>query len=200
MAPLTPRQLQVVRFIRDFIQGHDYAPTMQEIAQGVRISKPTAQQYLRALEDKGVIRRRRYAHRSIELLWDEEADASALPLVGRIAAGGPIEAIEDRELVNLVDALGVRKGRDHFLLRVKGDSMIGDGIFDGDYVVVEKRNTAQNGETVVALLPDGDATLKKFYREADHIRLQPANPGMGPIYAKDVTIQGVVKGVFRSVR
>jgi len=120
--------------------------------------------------------------------------------VGRIAAGEPIEAIEDVETVNPAEVLGFECDGRFFVLRVKGDSMIGDGIFDGDYVVVEKRNTAQNGETVVALLPDGDATLKKFYREADHIRLQPANPGMGPIYAKDVTIQGVVKGVFRSVR
>ena len=198
MEPLTPNQLRVVGFVRDFIRENGYSPTLDEIARYMRVSKPTVQQYLRALESKGVIRRRRYAHRSIEIVR-QGVDGARLPLAGRIAAGSPIEAIEDGETVDIAEAMGVRQDRDHFILQVKGDSMIEDGIFDGDYVVVEKRETARNGETVVALLPDNTATLKRFYHEKGRIRLQPANPNMEPIRVRDVVVQGIVKGVFRPV-
>ena len=199
MTQLTPNQWNVVRWIAGFLEDRGYAPTMEEIAGGVGIGKPTVQQYLRALEQKGAIRRQRYAHRSIEVLVETQ-DTRGLALVGRIAAGEPIEAIEDIESVRPEDVLGFDRDGRFFALRVKGDSMVEDGILDGDYVVVERRDTAQNGETVVALLPEGDATLKKFYGEKGRIRLQPANATMGPIYAKDVTIQGVVTGVFRAIR
>jgi len=198
MERLTPTQWKALRFIEEFIEDRDYAPTLDEIAEGLGVAKPTVQQYLQALEGKDAIRRRRYAHRSIEVLPREEE--GKLPLVGRIAAGEPIEAIEDVENVNIADVLGVDPERPSFILRVKGDSMIEEGIFDSDYVIVEKRDSADNGETVVALLPDDTATLKKFYREKGRIRLQPANENMEPIYVREVTIQGVVTGVFRAMK
>jgi repressor LexA len=198
MENLTPNQLRVLRRIEEFIRRKGYSPTLDELAAGLRVSKPTVQQYLRALEEKRAIRRMRYAHRSIEPLGRAGALRGAeLPLLGRIAAGEPIEAVEGRELLDVAAMLGLEEGRDLFLLRVKGDSMIEEGIHDGDYVVVEKRETARNGERVVALLPDDTATLKKFYREKDRIRLQPANPEMEPLYVRDVRIQGIVRGVFR---
>ena len=201
MEKLTPNQLKLLRFIEDFIEWNGYSPTMEEIAASLGMSKPGVQQYLQALEKKRVITRRRYAHRSIEVISSaREAKASELPLVGLIAAGRPLEAVEVRELVDITELLGMRAGKPLYLLRVKGDSMAEEGILDGDYVVVEKRDTAQNGETVVALLPDGTATLKKFYREKGRIRLQPANPNLKPIYVDEVVIQGAVRGVFRLVR
>ena len=213
MATLTPNQLRVVEIIRSFTASRGYSPTLDEIAARLGVIKPTVQQYLRALEEKGVIRRKRYSHRSIEIVEPRNRGGSgdpprqrrapsreALPLVGRIAAGKPIEAVETHEEVDLAELLRIAPGRETFLLRVKGDSMIGDGILDGDYVVVEKRATASDGETVVALLPDGLATLKRFYREKGRVRLQPANPKMKPMRFKDVTVQGVVRGVVRMVR
>ena len=197
MEQLTPNQAKVLGCIRDFIREHGWAPTLDEIGQRAGVAKPTVQQYLQALEKKGAIRRRRYAHRSIEVV-EPRPSRGVLRLEGRIAAGEPIEAIPDAEPVDIQDLLGVRGERDCFVLRVKGDSMIEDGILDRDYVVVERRATARNGETVVALLPDNSATLKKFYREKGRIRLQPANADMAPIYVREVVIQGVVKGVFRT--
>ncbi len=201
MDPLTPGQLKVVEFIRRFTERRGFAPTLDEIARHFRVTKPTVQQYLRALEEKGVITRKRYGHRSIEIVAPEFAGhkEQELPLLGRIAAGEPIEAIETKESVDMRELLGLKVNKEMFLLQVKGDSMIEDGIFDGDYVVVERREVAENGQTVVALLPDGSATLKRFYRESKRIRLQPANPDLKPMYVKEVTIQGVVKGVIRSL-
>ncbi len=196
MQPLTPGQKRVAERIRDSLRLRGYAPTMEELARDLGISKPTAQQYLRALEAKGAIRRRRYGHRAIEWAGPEE-EAGRLPLAGRIAAGLPIEATQDIENVDIAETLGASQGRECFILQVKGDSMIEDGIFDGDYVVVERRHAAENGETVVALLPDNTATLKRFYREKNRIRLQPANAAMSPIYVQEVVIQGVVRGLFR---
>lgn len=198
---LTPRQLKVLDFIRQHIDRRRYAPTLEEIAARFGVIKPTVQQYLRTLQEKGFIRRKRYAHRSIELV--EEKDASGrtyrLPLLGLIAAGSPIEAIENREVVEVASLLGLEGTGERFVLEVRGDSMIEDGIFDGDYVVVERREVARDGETVVALLPDGGATLKRFYREGKRVRLQPANPRLKPLYVDEVRIQGVVKGVVRSL-
>jgi len=202
MERLTPNQQRVFRFIEEFIDRKGYAPTMDEIGRHLGVSKPTVQQYLRALEEKGAIARERYAHRSIEIAARGKGRSGArtrLPLVGRIAAGKPIDAIENREMVDVAEMLGIDRDEVPFLLQVKGDSMIDEGIFDGDYVVVEKKETARSGETVVALLSDNTATLKKFFREKNRIRLQAANPEVKPIYVKEVVIQGVVRGVFRSV-
>jgi len=201
MIPLTPNQLKVVEFIRSFTESRGYAPTLDEIALHFGITKPTVQQYITSLEEKGIITRKRYAHRSIEIIAPELGGGGGqeLPLVGRIAAGEPVEAIETTEMVDVGEVLGLRSGKT-FLLQVKGDSMIEEGIFDGDYVVVERRQTADNGDTVVALLPDGNATLKKFYKEKNRIRLQPANPNLKPMYVKEVLIQGVVKAVIRPLK
>jgi len=200
MNTLTPNQLKMLRQIEIFIRENGYSPTLDELAAGLRITKPTVQQYLRALEARGAIRRARYAHRSIEPLPPAGRRKTDLPLLGRIAAGRPIEAIEEREALDVAAMLGLDRESDLFLLQVKGDSMIEDGIHDGDYVVVEKRETARNGETVVALLPDDTATLKKFYREKNRVRLQPANEAMKPLYVREVRVQGIVRGVFRPLR
>lgn len=200
MEHLTPGQLKVLEFIRHFSERRGYSPTLDEIARHFRIIKPTVQQYLKALEQKGVIRRKRYAHRSIEIVASESGKSLELPLLGRIAAGEPIEAIEAAEMVDVGTVLDLKVGRGLFLLQVKGDSMIEDGIFDEDYVVVEKQEVAENGDTVVALLPDGTATLKRFYRETSRIRLQPANPNLRAMYVKKIIVQGVVKGVIRSLK
>lgn len=196
MRNLTPRQLDIVKFLADYSVEHGYAPTMQEIADHLGVSRPTVFEHLGALEKKGVIRREPTLARSISLVPEPEETGAVFPLVGRIAAGKPIEAIEDAELVDLESLFRGRAG-ETFVLEVRGNSMIDEQIRDGDYIIVEKRGTARNGETVVALLPEGDATLKKFYKEKGRIRLQPANLAMAPIYVDDVQIQGIVIGVLR---
>ena len=123
-----------------------------------------------------------------------------MPLLGRIAAGQPIEAIQQNETMDVNELLSLSDAGEFFMLQVKGDSMIEDGIFDGDYVVVERRSSAEDGQTVVALLPDGSATLKRFYRQKGKIRLQPANAKLKPIIVRELEIQGVVRGVIRSLR
>jgi len=195
---LTPKQLRVLNFVREFRDGHGYAPTLQEIARKFGVSKVTVLQHLRSLEKRGAIRRGRYQARSIEIREPARSaqHAAALPLVGMIAAGAPIEAIEERELVDIGEL--VQGKMNPFLLRVRGDSMIEDQIRDGDYVICEHRTQAHNGETVVAVVDDNEATLKKFYRErGGRIRLQPANEKMNPLYPNQVDIRGVVIGVLR---
>ena len=172
-----------------------YAPTLDEIARAFKVSKITILQHLRALEKRGAIRRGRYQARSIELCG-EALHSLQIPLVGAIAAGTPIEAIEEHEILDLSELIAGRA--EPFLLRVRGESMIEEQIRDGDFVICERRATAQNGETVVAVLPSGEATLKKFFLEKDgRIRLQPANPAMQPILVDRVEIRGVVVGVLR---
>ncbi len=200
MATLTPAQKRVVDFLRGFIARRGYSPTLEEIARGLGVTKPTAQTYVRILVGKKVLRQQRYAHRSLELVEGAGRQHQHLPLLGRIAAGKPIEAVEDPEWVDLAETLDLLPGKSFYLLQVSGDSMVGDGIFDGDYAVVEERQAAENGDTVVAVLGDGTATLKRFYREPRRVRLEPRNPKLRPIYARDVSIRGVVRGVVRSMR
>lgn len=198
---LTPKQMRVLTLIRDLQRKHGYSPTMQELADVLGVSKVTVFEHVAALEKKGLLRRSRHRARSLELTsrarFPDDSGGS-LRLVGHIAAGAPIEAIENPETIDLEDLFATRPAP--FVLKVRGDSMIDEHIQDGDLVVVSPRDTARNGETVVALLPDGEATLKTFYREKDRIRLQPANPAYEPIYADDVQIQGVVIGVLRTYR
>jgi repressor LexA len=202
-ARLTPKQMRVLTFIRDYQRKHGYSPTMQEMADSMRVTKVTVFEHVTGLEKKGLLRRSRHRARSLELtehgraVFPDESRTS-LPLVGHIAAGAPIEAVENRETVDLDDLFESRQGA--FVLRVRGDSMIDEHIRDGDLVICEQRNTARNGETVVALLDDGEATLKKLYRENNRIRLQPANAAYEPIFVDSVHIQGVVIGVVRSYR
>jgi len=194
---LTPRQLEILDFIRDFRRMRRYSPTLEEIGRHFGVSKVTVLEHVRALERKGAVRHVKYVARSIEPVVDvgRKRGARLLPLVGHIAAGQPIEAVEVQDTIDVEEMLASDK--EQFVLQVRGDSMIEEQRRDGDYVVIERRNWARNGETVVALVNGEEATLKKFYHEGGRIRLQPANPAMKPIYAEDVQVQGVVIGLLR---
>lgn len=194
---LTKRQKEIYQYLKKHIQTMGYAPSIMEICAEFNLSSPaTVHKHLTHIEEKGLIRREQNLSRAIELVEEETAAFPEFQLLGRIMAGKPIEVIEAREMMSL---LPDPAGKDIFVLKVKGQSMIDDHIQDGDYVIVERRDRAENGETVVALLDNESATLKRFYRERDHIRLQPANETMDPIIVKegDFKIQGVVIGVLR---
>ncbi len=200
---LTPRQLDVLVAIRNYRHLHGYAPTMQELADLLGTSKVTIFEHVGALERKRIIRRDKHKARSLEIIADErlpdENRPTKLPLLGNIAAGSPIEAIENREEIDLETLFAAKKGV--YVLRVRGESMIEDHLCDGDYVVIERRDSAKPGEQVVALLDTGEATLKRYYKEGNNkIRLQPANSTMQPriVDADRVRIQGIVIGVLRS--
>ena len=200
---LTPRQLDVLVAIRNYRHLHGYAPTMQELADSLGTSKVTIFEHVGALERKRVIRRDKHKARSLEIVADErlpdENRSTKLPLLGNIAAGSPIEAVENREELDLEALFASKQGV--YVLRVRGESMIEDHLCDGDFVVIERRDSARNGEQVVALLDTGEATLKRFYREpGNKVRLQPANATMEPrvVEAERVRVQGVVIGVLRS--
>ena len=197
----TPKQLKILVAIRDFRIRNGYSPTMQELADQLDVSKVTIFEHVEALERKELILRARNRARSLEVSptvrLPDESKASSYPIVGTIAAGHPIEAIENRETLELESLFNTRHGT--YVLRVKGNSMIDDHIADGDYVIIERRENARDGETVVALLDDGQVTLKRFYKERNRVRLQPANASMAPIYVdKDIKIQGVLIGVLRT--
>jgi repressor LexA len=181
----------MLRFVEDYQAKQGYAPTLQEIANHFRIHKVTVLGHLRKLEHSKRIKREHYRRRGIEVT----SSSRKLPVIGRIAAGRPIEAVEAPEDLDL--AAPLRKDREYFALEVRGDSMIEDHILDSDFVIVERRETARDGDTVVALLEDGEATLKRIYRDKGRFRLQPANSSMRPIYVDAVRIQGVVVGVYR---
>ena len=202
MQTVTPRQMDILKFVRDYRARHAYSPTMQEIGDFLGLSKVTVFEHVGALEKKGLLRRQaKHKARSLALSPDvefpDESRPTQIPLAGRIAAGGPLEALEDRETLDLEEMFA--KPGETFCLRVTGQSMIDEHIREGDYVVCERRADARNGETVVALLEGGEATLKKLYREKGRIRLQPANPRFSPIYVNNVEIQGVVIGVIRKL-
>lgn len=195
---MTPRQLEILTMIRDGRRLNGYSPTLQEIADELGISKITVFEHVEALLRKGLLTRRTNRARSLELtelvsLPDERP--TILPLVGRIAAGHPIEAIETDESVDLEEMFTSRHPVG--VLTVTGDSMIDEHIRDGDMVVYERRSNPRNGDTVVALVDGEEATLKKFYKEKNRVRLQPANPKYEPIFTSNVDIQGVVIGVIR---
>ncbi|HSC78381.1 MAG TPA: transcriptional repressor LexA [Candidatus Acidoferrales bacterium] len=202
---LTRRQKQVLDHIVHFIDRHGYSPSFEEIADGLKLtSLATVHKHLQTLEKKGFIRRGYNRSRSIEVTQlprpvKEQVARHAvdLPLMGRIAAGQPVEAIENPETLSLGDFV---RGGNVFVLEVKGDSMVDDHILEGDYIIVEQTENANNRDIVVALVGGDDATLKRFFREANgKVRLQPANSQMEPIVlpAKDVKIQGRVIGVLR---
>lgn len=197
-ASLTPKQLRLLTYIRDYTNARGYAPTMQELADEFEISKVTVFEHISSLQEKGYLKRSRHKARSLQLnasyTFPDERPTK-LPLVGRIAAGRPIEAIEDREILDLETMFVSRYPT--FVLAVRGDSMIGDNICDGDFVICEKRETARDGEVVVALVDGEEATLKRFYRTPGGIKLQPANPAYEPIISKNVQVQGVVVGLLR---
>ncbi len=199
MQPLTKRQREILDFLQDYIQRHGYAPSLEEIGRRFDLSSlATVHKHLTNLQDKGFIRRSWNRSRSVELLEAPAGQrAVELPLLGYVAAGAPIEAVPSSESIAVPEHLTGR--RESYVLRVRGDSMIDEHIRDGDFVVVEDRHSADNGEMVIALVGGQDVTLKKFYRENGRIRLQPANPAMEPMFFDPavVQVQGVVVGIMR---
>ena len=196
---LTKRQKQVLDYLRDSIEKNGYAPSLVEISRHFNLNSiSTIHKHLLHLEEKGLIRRHWNRARAIEVVASRpNPEARDVPLAGLISAGQPIEAVRVNELVAVPeDMIG---HRDVYVLKVKGESMVDEQVREGDYVVVESRAEARNGEMVVALLDGENVTLKKYYREKEDIRLQPAHPTMKPIYVKenDLKIQGVVIGLLR---
>ncbi len=195
------RQKEVLDFVAQYIQKYGVSPTLQQIATALDLrALSTVHQHLEALEKKGFVKRFEGAIRGIEVLDQKISGALEgveVPVIGFIAAGKPIDAVEDQtDSVRVASSMLSGKRR-AFVLQVRGDSMINDGILDGDSVVCEQQETANNGDIVVALLENSVATLKRFYKETNRIRLQPANDTMKPIYVKKVKIQGRVVGVIR---
>lgn len=196
---LTRRQKEIWDYLDTYIATHGYAPTLEEIGQCFHLSSlATVHKHLTNLEKKGIIKRKWNLSRAIELVSQKKkAAAVELPLLGKVTAGMPIEAVETDGTITVPEDF-VRR-HNTFALQVKGDSMVGEGILEGDYIIVEERPTADSGETVVAVV-DGEATVKKFYRErGSKVRLQPANPQMAPMMVKNKTleIRGVVVAVMR---
>ncbi|QGJ70649.1 SOS-response repressor and protease LexA [Planctomycetales bacterium 10988] len=193
---LTPRQREIYGFIRDRIRNRGYGPTVREVGTAFDISSPNGVMcHLKALEKKGLISREKNRSRAIQLV-EETPQSMGLPLAGRIAAGALQEAIEQQEDIDFGDLFN---RPDLFVLEVQGDSMIEDHIADGDYVVIRKQDTAERGEIVVALTDENEATLKRWYPEANRIRLEPANSSMQSIYVSDARVLGIVVGVVRKL-
>jgi len=196
---LTKRQKQILNYIEKFIQKNEYAPSLEETKEHFNLSSvSTIHQHIEALRSKGYLDKSSRGHRNIELINDNKKSGLVeIPLLGTIAAGAPIEAIEIPETITVAkDDIG--KFGNHYALYVEGNSMIDDGIYDGDIVVIRQQNTADNGQTVVAIINDNETTLKKIYREKDRFRLQPANPALFPIYTKEVEIRGIVVKIIRN--
>jgi repressor LexA len=199
LSPLTPRQKQFLDFVIEHTEREGYAPSQTEIAHAMGFkSLGTVQNYLVRLEKAGLIQKDWNARRGIRVLTPE-GYGFRLPLAGLVSAGKPIEAIETYDTIEVPASMG---GEGSFVLGVKGDSMIGDGILDGDFVVVRKQDTAENGQTVVALM-DNEATVKKLHLEGGRLELHPSNPAMDPIVVEDMEtfrILGIVVGVIRHCR
>lgn len=198
---LTKRQREILSYLESYSETNGYAPSFEEIAAQFNYnSLATVHEHLSNLERKGYIRRSYNESRAIEILPSEAYPrAVELPLLGLVAAGAPIEAVESDETVTVPEGL-VRRGGGHYVLRVRGQSMIDEQIRDGDFVIVHERKNADNGEMVIAMLNGSGATVKKLYRERDgRIRLQPANESMAPLFVheRDIAIQGIVVGVLR---
>ena len=205
MEKLTKRQEDTLKYIKEYIVSHGYPPTVREIATELNVSSPaTVQTHLDRLADKGYIKKGSNKNRTIELMVDNEFNKSNdsvidVPLLGKITAGSPIEAIENPDEYFSLPAQLVPRKKEVFTLLVDGESMIEAGILDGDIVIVERANTARNGEIVVAMTEDNEVTLKTFYKETDHFRLQPENSTMEPIILNNVFILGKAIGLYRKI-
>lgn len=205
MEKLTKRQSDALDFIKSYIVAHGYPPTVREIAQSIGVSSPaTVQAHLDCLANKGYIKKGNNKNRTIELMVDNEylnknEDVVEVPLLGKITAGNPIEAIENPDEFFSLPAYLIPKDKEVFTLHVSGDSMINAGILDGDIVIVERRNTARNGEIVVAMTEENEVTLKTFYKENGHFRLQPENDTMDPFIFDNVFILGKAIGLYRKI-
>lgn len=192
---LTKRQSQILNYVKTYLEKHEYAPSFREIASGLKLSSiATISDHIQNLKEKGYLTSTKNLARSIQLTptWDERT--FSIPLLGTVAAGSPIQAIRTHETINIPRDM-IKPNV--FALKVRGDSMIDDGIYEGDYVIIEKIVEPKNGDIVVSLLDNENVTLKRFFKEKDHIRLQPANSNYAPIRVKQVTIQGRVLGVIR---
>ena len=201
---LTKKQTAVLDYIKKYTAKHGYPPAVREIGQALGLSSPaTVQAHLNKLKEAGVIKNSSNKFRTIELLVENEYIAQdeevvKVPLLGKITAGNPIEAIErPNEYFNLPASI-IPQNETIFTLEVSGESMINKGIYDGDYVIVKRQNTAHNGDIVVAMTEENEVTLKTFYKEEDHIRLQPENDTMAPFIFKNVTILGKAIGLYRT--
>lgn len=200
---LYKRQKQILKFLREYVEKYGYSPTLGEIAEAMGVSSlATVHEHIQALVKKGIIRKFDGSVRGIEILDQNIArtlEGIELPVLGFIAAGQPIMAYSDPDATINVSPSLVSDKKRSYVLQVKGDSMIEDGILDGDFVIIEEQNFAYDGDIVVALLENGLATLKRYYKEPNRIRLEPANAAMDPIYANfgDVQIQGRCVGVIR---
>ncbi len=200
---LSTKQNNILIFIKKFIAGNGYSPSVRDICKGVGLSSPaTVHVHLSNLIEKGYLRRNPKNNRLLELMTPNEFDKVAeqtinVPLLGKVAAGNPIEAIENPDEYFPIPAQLLPIGKNVFTLRVSGDSMINKGIFNNDIVIVEQTNTAKNGEIVVAMNDDNEVTLKTFYKEKNFFRLQPENDLMLPIILKKVTILGKAIGLYR---
>lgn len=207
MERLTPRQQAIFEFIKDEVRKKGYPPSVREIGEGIGLrSSSTVHAHLEKLEQKGYIRRDRTKPRAIEILVPDPPTSPhfqptqlvAVPLLGRVAAGAPILAEENIESYISLPQDIVRQGTSQFCLKVKGDSMIDAGILNGDTILVRQQSYAENGEIIVAMLND-EATVKRFYRLQDKVKLQPENPAYEPIYSRDIVILGKVVAVFRLI-
>lgn len=198
---LYPKQKRILDFIKQYIDKYGYSPTLKEIAEAVGVtSLATVHEHLETLEKKGAIKKFSGAIRGIEVLERKMSSfmqGIELPILGFIAAGAPLQPYTDPSASITISPTMVSGNRRSFVLQVKGDSMIEDGILDGDHVIIEEQTEATDGDIVVALLENGLATLKRFFKESDRVRLEPANSTMNPIYATDVRIQGRCVGVIR---
>lgn len=210
-ATITPKQLQMLELIKEFQESQPYSATIQELAHRLGVSRTTAFEHVTALKEKALLRAvpgkarslklTAQAHRLLEKYpepYDSPEQAEdGLPLLGRVAAGMPIEAIQNTEYISLRSEFGT--GDDTFILQVVGDSMIDENINDGDYAICKKTQTAQTGQLVVAIVNEDSATVKRFYKEPARVRLEPANKNYEPIYSNDCRIEGVVIGLMRKL-
>lgn len=199
MNTLTKRQKEILDYVSEYIQKNGYSPYYEEISEKFGLSAlSTVHEHITELVDKGYLEKDERKERGL-YLPKKRKQYLEIPLVGQIACGQPIEAIENKEEVIKVAREQSLRGN-LYALRAKGNSMIGDGIFDGDIIIAKKQESAENGDTVVAILDDNQATLKKFYLEDDKIKLQPANPEYKAIYRKEVEIRGVVVKIIRNLK
>ncbi|MCI8394802.1 MAG: transcriptional repressor LexA [Bacilli bacterium] len=200
---LTKKQSEVLDYIKKYTAQHGYPPAIREIGAGLGLSSPaTVHTHVKKLEEAGVIKTSSNKFRTIEILVENEyeetnEDVIKVPLLGKITAGNPIEAIERPNEFFDIPASLIPRQETIFTLEVSGESMINAGIYDGDYVIVQKQNTARNGDIVVALTDENEVTLKTFYKEKDHIRLQPENDTMEPFIFQNITILGKAIGLYR---
>lgn len=200
---LTDKQSETLTFIKKFIAKHGYSPSVREICKGLGLSSPaTVFVHIKKLEEKGYVTQAKEKSRTLEVLVDNEfiekdKDIVTVPLLGKITAGNPIEAIERPNEYMSIPAFMIPKNEEIFTLNVSGESMINAGIYDNDIVIVKRRKTARNGDIVVALTEDNETTLKRFYKENGHFRLQPENDTMDPIILDKVEILGIAIGLYR---